>query len=180
MIHPSVEKYRETADVRPYVERACMVTVLILAGCEGPAVGPEAQSNGSCRQRCEATSKRPVAMISTESKDGILTIYFLTPRLLEHPHLEELAKEVLAQLEKTSEDRVILDFQKVQFMSSAMLGRLVMIHNKCKEYKVQLKVSSIDPEIRKVFKITKLDKLFDIEPDEAAARKDFAKHGLFG
>jgi anti-anti-sigma factor len=119
-------------------------------------------------------------MISTESKDGIITIYLLTPRLLEHPQIEELAKEVLAQLEKTSEDRVILDFQKVQFMSSAMLGRLVMIHNKCKEYKVQLKVSSIDSEIRKVFKITKLDKLFDIEPDEAAARKDFAKDGLFG
>jgi anti-sigma B factor antagonist len=75
---------------------------------------------------------------------------------------------------------VILDFQKVQFMSSAMLGRLVMINNRCQEFKVKLKLSAIDPEIRKVFKITKLDKLFDIEPDEAAARAAFAKRGLFG
>jgi anti-sigma B factor antagonist len=86
----------------------------------------------------------------------------------------------MAELEKTTEERVILDFQKVQYMSSAMLGKLVTIGNKCKEYKAQLKLSSIDPEIRKVFQITKLDKMFDIEPNEAAARKAFAKRGWFG
>jgi anti-sigma B factor antagonist len=45
---------------------------------------------------------------------------------------------------------------------------------------VKLKLCSIDPEIRQVFKITKLDKLFDIESDEAAARAAFMKRGWFG
>ena len=31
-----------------------------------------------------------------------------------------------------------------------------------------------------MFKITKLDKLFDIEADEAAAREAFMKSGWFG
>jgi anti-sigma B factor antagonist len=118
--------------------------------------------------------------IQTQSKDGILTIYFLAPRLLDQTQLEQLSKDVLAELEKTTEELVILDFQKVKFMSSAMLGKLVTINKKCQEFKVKLKLSSIDPEIHKVFKITKLDKLFDIEPDEAAARKAFAKRGIFG
>jgi anti-sigma B factor antagonist len=124
--------------------------------------------------------RRTRMSIATQSKDGILTIYFLSPRILDEVQLEQLAKDVLTQLDKSTEERVILDFQKVQFMSSSMLGKLVMINKKCKEFKVKLKLSAIDPEIFKVFKITKLDKLFDIEPDETAARKAFAKRGLFG
>ena len=75
---------------------------------------------------------------------------------------------------------MILDFEKVQFMSSSMLGKLVKIQKKCKQFKVKLKLSSISPDIMQVFKITKLDKMFDIAKDEEAARKAFLKRGLFG
>ena len=118
--------------------------------------------------------------ITSHAKDGIRTIYFLEPRILDETQLEGLARDVTGEIEKTSEEQIILDFQKVQFMSSSMLGKLVQIHKKCKEYKAKLKLCSIDPEILKVFKMTKLDKLFDIEADEVAARKAFSKRGLFG
>ena len=61
--------------------------------------------------------------------------------------------------------------------------RLVLdhaLHKKCKEFKVQLKLCAISSDIHQVFKITKLDKLFSIEADEAAARKAFMKKGWFG
>jgi anti-sigma B factor antagonist len=118
--------------------------------------------------------------ITSHSKDGILTIYFLDARVLDESQLEQISRDILAELEKTTEELVILDFQKVQFMSSSMLGKLVQIHKKCKEFKVKLKLSGINKEILEVFKITKLDKLFDIASDEAAARKAFLKRGLFG
>ena len=118
--------------------------------------------------------------ITSATKDGILTIYFLEARILDEAQLEQLAQDVLAELDKTTEERVILDFQNVKFMSSSMLGKLVQIHKKCKEFKVKLKLCSIDKDILEVFKITKLDKLFDIAADEAAARKAFLKRGLFG
>jgi len=118
--------------------------------------------------------------INTQTQDGILTIYFMTPRILDETQLEAVSRDVLAALDKTTEDKVILDFSKVQFMSSSMLGKLVQIHKKCGEFKVKLKLSGISPDIRQVFKITRLDKLFDIESDEAAARKAFLKRGLFG
>lgn len=116
---------------------------------------------------------------TSHSKDEILTIYFLAPRVLEEAQLEELSRDILAELDKSTEERVILDFQKVEFMSSSMLGKLVQIHKKCKEFKVKLKLCSIRKEILEVFKITKLDKLFDIEKDEATARKAFLRKGWF-
>jgi len=118
--------------------------------------------------------------LSSYSKDGILTIVFEDARILDETKLEQLSRDLAEMLNKTTEERVILDFRNVKFMSSSMLGKLIQVHKKASEFKVKLKFCSIDPEIRQVFKITKLDKLFDIEADEAAARAAFMKRGWFG
>ncbi len=118
--------------------------------------------------------------LTTFSKDGILTIVFEDARILDETKLEQLSRDLMVMLDKTTEERVILDFRNVKFMSSSMLGKLIQVNKKAGEFKVKLKFCSIDPEIRQVFKITKLDKLFEIETDEAAARAAFMKKGWFG
>ena len=118
--------------------------------------------------------------LSNYTKDGILTVVFDDARILDETKLEELGRELTEMLNKTTEERVILDFRNVKFMSSSMLGKLVLVQKKCKEFKAHLKMCGISPEIREVFKITKLDKLFEIETDEASARKAFMKRGWFG
>ena len=118
--------------------------------------------------------------LTSYTKDGILTIIFEDARILDETKLEELGRDLLELLNKTTEERVVLDFRNVKFMSSSMLGKLVQLHKKAAEFKVKMKLCAIDTEIRQVFKITKLDKLFEIEPDEAAARAAFMKRGWFG
>lgn len=118
--------------------------------------------------------------IESATKEGILTIRVRDQRLVEESQLEKFERDLLALIEKSTEDRIIIDFAPVSFMSSATLGKLVKIHKKCKEFKVKLKLCAVSDEIREVFKITKLDKLFDMEKDEAAARKAFLKKGFFG
>jgi anti-anti-sigma factor len=118
--------------------------------------------------------------LNSYAKDGILTVLFMDARILDEAKLEEIGKDLIDLINKSTEERVILDFRNVQFMSSSMLGKLVLVQKKCKEFKAQLKMCGIAPDIREVFKITKLDKLFDIEADEASARKAFMKRGWFG
>ena len=118
--------------------------------------------------------------LSTYTKDGILTVVLDEARLLDDTKIEKVGTDLIEALNKTTEERVILDFRNVKFMSSSMLGKLVQMHKKSGEFKVKLKLCSIDPEIRQVFKITKLDKLFDIAADEEAARAAFMKRGWFG
>jgi anti-sigma B factor antagonist len=141
-----------------------------------------------CRIRVPRLSSGAVASdhgfsrmsLSSYTKDDILTVVFDDARILDEAKLEKVGSDLLELLNKTSEGRIILDFRNVKFMSSSMLGKLVQVHKKAVEYKVKMKLCSIDPEIRQVFKITRLDKLFDIEPDEAAARKAFLRRGWFG
>ena len=118
--------------------------------------------------------------LDSYSKDGILTVVFQDSRILDEAKLEQLSTDLTEMLNKTTEERVILDFRNVKFMSSSMLGKLIQINKKAGEFKVKMKFCSIDPEIRQVFKITKLDKVFEIEADEAAARAAFMKRGWFG
>ena len=117
--------------------------------------------------------------IETTAKDGIRTIYIRNDRLVEPVLTARLFEEITDELGKRSEDRLIVDFSAVEFMASSALGKLVNLQKKSKEFKVKLRLSGISPEIFEVFKITKLNKVFDIAKDEAAARKAHQKTGLF-
>ena len=68
---------------------------------------------------------------------------------------------------------MLLNFANVEHLSSAALGTLITINNKVKQKGGQLRLSNIDPQILEVFVITKLNKLFQIHNDEAAAVQSF-------
>jgi anti-anti-sigma factor len=118
--------------------------------------------------------------IASYSKDDILTIRLTDERLVDPEVITRVFDDVLAVLGKSEDRNVVLDFSTVKFMASAMLGKLVQLQKKCQEYKAKLKLAAVSPDILEVFKITKLNKVFDIQPDEATARKSFSKRGFFG
>jgi anti-sigma B factor antagonist len=118
--------------------------------------------------------------IDSYAKDDILTIRVLDERLVDPEQLKRMFDDLTTLLGKTDERQVVLDMGPVKFMASAMLGKLVQLQKKCQEYQVKLKLASVSPDILQVFKITKLNKVFDIQPDDATARKSFSKRGLFG
>lgn len=118
--------------------------------------------------------------IDSYAKDDILTIRVLDERLVEPEQLKRLFDDLQTLLGKSDEQQVILDFAPVRFMASAMLSKLVAFQKKCQEFRAKLKLCSVDPQIQEVFRITKLNKVFDIQPDEPTARKSFSKRGFFG
>lgn len=118
--------------------------------------------------------------ISTATRDGILFVQLDDARLLDEGRIQQVDQELSNAIDASTETRVVLDFTNVQFMASSMLGKLVALHKKVKGYKAKMKLANVAPDILEVFKITRLDKLFDIEKDTEAARKAFLKKGLFG
>jgi anti-sigma B factor antagonist len=76
-------------------------------------------------------------------------------------------------VEEGEKTRLLLNFQQVEFLSSAALGKLITLDKKVKARGGKMKLSNIRPEIYEVFAITKLNKLFDIKDDEADALAAF-------
>ena len=73
--------------------------------------------------------------------------------------LEEALEPVIAE---NGAKQLVLNFENVQFMSSAFLGLLVKIHKRAIEAGGHLQLINLDRKIYKVFQITQLTKVFDI------------------
>ncbi len=121
-------------------------------------------------------------MSSLKSKevDGVLIVGFANGKLLDESVIQQVGSDLGALAGNAKEgDKLLLTFHGVSFMSSAMLGQLVQFLKKCKQQNAELKVCSISPEIFEVFKLTRLNKMFDVKKDEQSALDSFKKKGWF-
>ncbi len=105
--------------------------------------------------------------------DDITIIQFLDKNILDESSIQKIGDEVSAIIEKASVPKLLISFEKVEHLSSAALGALIMINNKIRQRDGQLRLSNIGPHIYEVFTITKLDKLFRIHKTTEDACKKF-------
>ena len=118
-----------------------------------------------------------MAIIKDAVKNEVRVIFIDSARLIEGDSIDQCSREIIAVIDKCDERCAVLHFGQVTFMSSSALGMLLRVSKKCKEYHVELKLCNISPDIRQVFKITGLDKVFTIYDDLAPAIDAFTKSG---
>ncbi len=116
-----------------------------------------------------------------QDQGEVLIVYFQEGTLTDQNVIEQIGKEFTdVALEASGNRKLLVNFQGVKFMSSAMLGKLLPLHKRCKSDKIVLKFCNISPNLLEVFKITNLTKLFDILNTESDAIASFGKRGFFG
>jgi anti-sigma B factor antagonist len=103
----------------------------------------------------------------------VTVVRFVDRKILDEANIQELGHELYHLVEKDGRKQLLLNFSNVEFLSSAALGKLITLDKKVKVSGGRLQLSNIRPEIYEVFAITKLNKLFDIKDDEAAALEAF-------
>ena len=100
--------------------------------------------------------------IFVEHGVDVTFVTFNDEEILDEQHVKELEEEIMFVVEEAKRENMMLDFCNVRFMTSAFLGLLVKIHKAVREKGGYLKLRHVDPNIYKVFEITRLDKVFDI------------------
>lgn len=121
-----------------------------------------------------------ITTIGTEEGGGVHVVHFNDEKIIDDLKIQQIAKELNEQLDRAEKRRVLINFSRVKFMSSAMIGKLILLGKRCKNEQIELKLCSITPNIMEVFKIMKLNKVFDIQDDESKALKAFERKGWFG
>lgn len=116
-----------------------------------------------------------MSTLLTRNADDTLIAYFTDVRIIDEARIEALSQELTNLVADGLCKKVVLNFQNVGFMSSAMLGKLVSFGKKCKSGEVHLRLCAINDNIDQVFRISKLDKVFQIDKDEATALKNIEK-----
>jgi anti-sigma B factor antagonist len=108
------------------------------------------------------------------SKTGDVTVVrFNDRKILDEAGILQFGAELFSLVEQDNRKSILLNFDGVEFLSSAALGKLITLDRKVKSHKGRLKMCNIRPEILDVFVVTKLNKVFDIRDGEAEALAAF-------
>jgi anti-anti-sigma factor len=133
------------------------------------AILPQAATFIFLERRVMAAHRR----LEVSEVGDVTVVRFVDRKILDEASIQELGSELFQLVEQENRGKLLLNFSKVDFLSSAALGKLITLDKKVKSRSGKLKLSNIRPEIYEVFAITKLNKLFDIKDDEADALKAF-------
>lgn len=93
--------------------------------------------------------------------------------LVEAGAIAQLQGDLLELVEKRACRRLVLEMGKVKHFSSAALGMLLPLQDAVKRNKGKLVLSGVREDLRKVFKITKLEKRFTFKPNERESLAHF-------
>jgi anti-sigma B factor antagonist len=109
----------------------------------------------------------------TQHIGPVTVVTIMEPRITEPADIRQVGDDLMALLEQSEKPQIILDFGKVTYLPSAMIGKLTAMHKTAMKYKGHLKMCNIAPGVLQIFKITKLDKVFEIFPDMNSAMNSF-------
>lgn len=108
----------------------------------------------------------------TENGD-VTVVRFNERRIIDQMIIQEIGTSLFDLVDVQNKKKILLNFDTVDFLSSAALGKLITLNKKVKTADAVLKLCSIRPEIYEVFALTRLNQLFDIRADEADALTAF-------
>ena len=81
--------------------------------------------------------------------------------------------QLYSLVEDEGHTQLLLNFGNVQYLSSAALGKLINLKKKVGAVRGKLKLCCIHPDLLEVFKITRLDQVFEIYAEEQQALDRF-------
>jgi anti-sigma B factor antagonist len=111
--------------------------------------------------------------IAASERAGVTVIRFTETKITDPARIEELGHELTRLVDTEHPYKVLLNFDKVDYLSSEALRVFLKLHKKIAASGGILKLCHVAPEILEIFKITGLDKLFAIRATEVDAVGEF-------
>ena len=111
--------------------------------------------------------------LAVQEAGGVTRVGFLDRNILDEASIQQIGDEISALIEQVTTPKLLIDFSNVQHLSSAALGTLIKVEQQVRKKHGQLRLSSIDKNIREIFEITKLDKMFQIHESNDQALASF-------
>lgn len=97
-----------------------------------------------------------------EEQGDITIARFIDEKILEEDEVQIIGKELSELIEHDGRRKLIVDFARVRFMASAMLGQLIVLQQRMSSVQGNLRLCNVRSEIYEVFRITKTHKMFSM------------------
>jgi anti-sigma B factor antagonist len=111
--------------------------------------------------------------LEVEDYNDVTIVKFTDRKILDEQNIQAIGEQLFSLIDEVGRHKLLLNFDNVEYLSSAALGKLITLNKKVTGVKGRLVLCNIDPQIYEVFKITNLNKLFKICEDEQEALQSF-------
>ena len=115
----------------------------------------------------------PKPKIGVSHEGTVTVVELLDEEILEEGTINTIADSLFAVVADNPEIKLLLSFERVRHLSSSALGTLIRLNKRVEESNGILKICHLRKSLLEIFKITKLNRLFDIKEDEADALAAF-------
>lgn len=112
--------------------------------------------------------------LKVTQSNGVAMVEFIDRKILDEICIAEIEEELFRLVESQAGVKLLLCFKNVGHFTSAALSMLLKLKKKVDENRGALKLSDISPQIYDVFKITQLNKKFDIYGTAVEAMKSYS------
>ncbi len=109
------------------------------------------------------------AFVSIEEHGPALLVRFTRAQLSEEDNIEQMAQELITLIDHFQCSNLALSMDLVEFITSAALGKLIMIHRKLHRKDGKLVMCDVKEGVASVLKTSRLDKYFTITDDSRNA-----------
>jgi anti-sigma B factor antagonist len=108
------------------------------------------------------------AFLAVETTQDATVVRFIESAVvLDGVNVPRMAELLGSLVEELRQERLILDFGNVRYISSYGLGALVSLHKQARAAGKRLTIRGACQEVYEPFEITRLTRLLDIRPREA-------------
>ena len=103
-------------------------------------------------------------------------VEFKTTSLMDPIILEEIGKELYRLVDEEDRRKLLLDFEKVQYLSSQAIGIILTLNKKLTGTSAggqNLVLCGVGPQLMQLLKITRLDRILTVKPTQHEGVKVF-------
>ncbi len=109
---------------------------------------------------------------TVQQVENFTVVEFQTRSLMDPAELEKIGAELYRLIDVEDRRRIILDFEKVQYISSQAIGIVMAMRKKLMALKhSRLVLCSVNGPLQQLLKITGLDKMLTVKPTQHEAMK---------
>ncbi|MHC4948486.1 MAG: STAS domain-containing protein [Planctomycetota bacterium] len=114
------------------------------------------------------------SFFSVRSSDGVQVIEFAQSEITDAAYIKVLGDRIYHHIKTIDHPQLVVDFGKVRFLSSSALGMLIALKKVVAKHEGELRLSSLNDDLTKLFKLTKFNKVFKICDTAEKAVQSFA------
>src|SRR3982750_2433912 len=117
----------------------------------------------------EASNNAPITVQQIEK---FTVVQFRNPSLMDPIELENIGQSLYRLVDAEDRRKIVLDFEKVQYLSSQAIGIVLTMNKKLGALKnSKFVLCGVGPKLLELLKITRLDRILTIKPSQREAVK---------